>query len=366
MASLQRVLLVDGARQVEAALERGLRPLQTEWEARSETSPVAALALLETEAFDVVISDAQMPEMDGASFLARVKALHPGTLRVVLSGQSERGAARRAVAVAHRFLPKPCLPGALAELLERRGRSTSSSVVRQLVGAIDMLPSTSTTLDRLEVLVREARPSVDGVTALVESEPALLLKLLQLTGSSLFGPRRRIGDVRDAVACSGPELFETLLASARMANARPPTAKELDFEALRARAVEVAGSARKLAGESPHAGTCFFAGILHEIGKLALAVEAPSVFDAVVTKAREEQMTFEQAEVATGAVPSAHVGAALLDTGGLPPSLVEAVARQNDAHYEADYLDPTTALRRARGRRIAPPSKPRAMSVPPP
>ncbi|MEO8800043.1 MAG: HDOD domain-containing protein [Polyangiaceae bacterium] len=365
MASLQRVLLVDDEPQSVAALERVVGPLRTKWEARSETSPTAALALLQTEAFDVVISDMRMPEMDGAAFLAQVKTLHPGALRVILSGQSERSAAQRAASIAHQFLPKPFPPRALVELLERRGRVTSSGPVRQLVGGIDALPSTAGTLDRLEALVREAHPSVEALTALVESEPALTLKLLQLTGSSFFGVRRHIDDVRDAVAFSVPALFEALLASARAANARSPEAKELDFEGFRTRAVDVAASARKLAGESPHAGACFIAGLLHEIGKLVLAVEAPSVFDAVANKAREEQMTFEQAEEATGAAPFAHVGAALLDSGGFPQSIVEAVARQNDAHYEADYLDPTTAVRRARGRRIAPPSKPRALSVPP-
>ncbi|HEX7664881.1 MAG TPA: HDOD domain-containing protein, partial [Polyangiaceae bacterium] len=293
------------------------------------------------------------------------KELHPGTLRVILSGQTERGAARRAVPVAHQFLPKPCPPGTLVELLERRARATSSGVALKLVGAIDALPSSVATLDRLEALANEERPSVDDLTDLVESDPALTLKLLQLTGSSFFGLRRHIDNVRDAVAFSGPDLLEALVASARAANARPREAKELDLEAFRARAVEVAGAARKLAGESPHAGACFIAGLLHEIGKLVLAVEAPSTFDAVANKAREEQMTFEQAEEAAEAVPFAHVGAALLDTGGFPQAIVEAVARQNDAHYDCEYLDPTMAVRRARGRRIAPPSKPRAMTVPP-
>lgn len=52
-----------------------------------------ALEMLEATAFDVVIIDVQMPEMSGLALLTQVKARHPATEVVMLTGQAEFGAA---------------------------------------------------------------------------------------------------------------------------------------------------------------------------------------------------------------------------------------------------------------------------------
>ncbi|MFC5497580.1 response regulator [Caenimonas terrae] len=58
---------------------------------RACESPWAALAALEAgEHFDVVITDMHMPEMDGAAFARKVKALRPGMPIVLLSSVSMR------------------------------------------------------------------------------------------------------------------------------------------------------------------------------------------------------------------------------------------------------------------------------------
>ncbi|MEO9235898.1 MAG: hypothetical protein ABI421_21345 [Polyangiaceae bacterium] len=49
----------------------------------------------------------------------------------------------------------------------------------------------------------------------------------------------------------------------------------------------------------------------------------------------------------------AEVGAALLDLWGLPQLVVDAVAKQNHATYDCDYLDPTAAVRLAHRRVMA-------------
>jgi CheY-like chemotaxis protein len=82
---------------------------------------VAALGLLEREpAFAVVLSDMRMPELDGASFLARARKIAPLTSRMLLTGQAEVASAIAAVNHGQilRFLSKPCPPDLLIEALE--------------------------------------------------------------------------------------------------------------------------------------------------------------------------------------------------------------------------------------------------------
>ena len=60
--------------------------------------------------FAIVISDMRMPGLDGAEFLARVRALSPQTVRMLLTGHKDLSRAITAVNEGQifRYLTKPC------------------------------------------------------------------------------------------------------------------------------------------------------------------------------------------------------------------------------------------------------------------
>src|SRR5215217_6257296 len=103
-----KVLFVDDEPRVLQALRRSLTIADVPWDARFADGGAAALLQLETESFDVVVTDMRMPSVDGAAVLNAVKDRAPGTVRIVLSGQADEAAAMRVVGVAHQFLAKPC------------------------------------------------------------------------------------------------------------------------------------------------------------------------------------------------------------------------------------------------------------------
>lgn len=81
------LLLVDDDPNIRFVLERlfaseGYRIL-------SAGHGAEALELLALHAVDVVVSDADMPGMDGAEFLRRVNAMYPWTIRLLLSGTED-------------------------------------------------------------------------------------------------------------------------------------------------------------------------------------------------------------------------------------------------------------------------------------
>src|SRR5712691_8474838 len=104
MASL---LLVDDDPEVLDALQRTLQSMQL----AIRTAPAAAeaLALLAEAPADVVVSDYDMPGMDGVSFLRKVRESWPYTQRVMLTGADDRGAIEEASihGDVDRFISKP-------------------------------------------------------------------------------------------------------------------------------------------------------------------------------------------------------------------------------------------------------------------
>jgi response regulator RpfG family c-di-GMP phosphodiesterase len=110
------ILLVDD----EIAILDGLRrQLRKKFTVHTANSGAEALELLESEQVAVVVSDMRMPQMDGATFLSRVRTLYPNVVRILLTGQSDTQSAITAVneGQIYRFLTKPCPPEVLLEEL---------------------------------------------------------------------------------------------------------------------------------------------------------------------------------------------------------------------------------------------------------
>ncbi|MCW2742996.1 MAG: two-component system response regulator [Blastococcus sp.] len=108
------ILLVDD----EVAILDGLRrQLRKKFAVHTASSGAEALRLLQTQPVAVVVSDMRMPQMDGATFLSRVRGLYPDVVRILLTGQTDTQAAITAVneGQIYRFLTKPCPPEVLIE-----------------------------------------------------------------------------------------------------------------------------------------------------------------------------------------------------------------------------------------------------------
>ena len=81
------ILCVDDEPNILSALRRLFRPHG--YRMLTADSGAAGLAVLESEAVDLVISDMRMPQMDGAQFLAQVRQRWPGTMRLLLPGYAD-------------------------------------------------------------------------------------------------------------------------------------------------------------------------------------------------------------------------------------------------------------------------------------
>lgn len=102
-----RLLLVDDEPNVLAALKRSFR--QENYEVVTVTDPMAALERLRGEAFHVIVSDFMMPGMSGGELLKEARALHPDSIRIMLTGHADVNAVVAAVktGAVYKFILKP-------------------------------------------------------------------------------------------------------------------------------------------------------------------------------------------------------------------------------------------------------------------
>jgi DNA-binding NarL/FixJ family response regulator len=205
-----RILFVDDEPRVLEGLQRVMRPLRATWEVSTATGGVAALAMIDVEPFDFVVSDMRMPGMGGAEFLARVCERRPGSVRFVLSGQTEPKYAIRTVSLAHQFLSKPSDPETLFAALERARVALATfgdSAERDFVVGIGALPCSAAAARALHAQLGAEEPSIDEIARIVAQDTAMCAKLLQLVNSSFFRAHRNITDASDAVKLLGAKLL---------------------------------------------------------------------------------------------------------------------------------------------------------------
>src|ERR1044071_4652621 len=90
------ILLVDDEEMVLTSI-RSFLAIETDYKVVTFTSPVKALQELDRIGADLVISDYLMPEMDGITFLARVKEKYPQAPRILLTGYADKENAIKAI-----------------------------------------------------------------------------------------------------------------------------------------------------------------------------------------------------------------------------------------------------------------------------
>jgi putative nucleotidyltransferase with HDIG domain len=334
-----RILIVDDEPLVLSALQRMVRRLRPSDEVVAEGGGARAVARLDTEPFDLLLTDLQMPGVDGVAVLFYARDRHPSVVRIALSGYATPEAELRSVNAAHRYLSKPCTIEELKEALTRVEHlelRLSDAAVRREVAGIRSLPGAPRVYAALTAAVRRPETSITEVQEIVSRDDAVVAKLLQVVNSAFFGLSRPVTSVFEAVAYVGMKTLTSLVLSVeafrvfRTADACPG----FSIETHQHHVLLTARIAARLVDGQRAAEDAFTIGLLHDVGKLVLAAHLPQRFAPLLALAAAERHPLHAVEREAGAVAHATVGGELLRLWGLPSVVVDAVAD----HHHPDRL----------------------------
>ncbi len=333
---MRRLLFVDDEKMVLDGLQRMLRRYRNEWEPTFVTSGNEALAKLSEEHYDVIVTDMRMPGMDGAQLLELVRERHPGVIRIVLSGQCDTVSAVRATPVAHQFLSKPCDPIRLQEVIERSCRCDTIVIdesTRRVITAIGELPPLPRTYGALMDALNDPDTTLEQVGSIVQRDVAVAAKVLQLVNSAFFGLSCEIATVPMAVGYLGFEVLKQLVMTVELfrtfsCDLRAPG---FSIDEIQRHSRAVAGIAARLPIPPQQTAATSVAALLHDVGKLVLAVRLKKPFQqALEASLRENRPLYSVEEELTG-TNHAHIGAYLLGLWGLPAAVVGAISQHHGA-----------------------------------
>ena len=107
MDKKHNILFVDDEEGILSALKRVFR--KEDYEINTCTGPEEALALLEKQTIDLIISDHNMPRMTGTEFLEKASEIQPDTIKILLTGFADVNIAMDAInsGRVYKFILKP-------------------------------------------------------------------------------------------------------------------------------------------------------------------------------------------------------------------------------------------------------------------
>ena len=94
--NFENIVIVDDEEMVLRSINSFLS-LETEYKVHSFTSAQEALDYIKKNDIDLVLSDYLMPEMDGISFLSKVRDIQPEAPRIILTGYADKENAIKAI-----------------------------------------------------------------------------------------------------------------------------------------------------------------------------------------------------------------------------------------------------------------------------
>ncbi len=334
----KRILFVDDEPMVLTGLKRSLRPMRAEWEMVFAEGGAVALAALAGQDFDIIVTDMRMPGMDGAQLLEEVQKRSPQTLRMVLSGQSDRETILRSVNPAHQFISKPCEGEELKSRLVRAfalKELLQNPALREIVTKLDYLPSLPPAFVQLNEELRRPEPSLQKIDELIGADMAMTAKILKLVNSAFFCLPCEISSASHAVQLLGLDTLRTLVLTAHVFEQfQSRLLSADDMRQISDHSLAVSNSARKIArlekAEKHLQEESFTAGLLHDAGKLILASTLKEQYGKVLEHMAKADVGLYAAERELLGCSHAQVAAYLFGLWGLPSTIVEAVAWHHD------------------------------------
>lgn len=305
------ILLVDDEPGILSSLRRLLRTQG--YIIHTAESGKAGLEILEREPVDLVVSDMRMPEMDGARFLEQVRKRWPASMRILLTGYADVSSTIDAINCGeiHRYVAKPWDDN-------------------------DLLLTIRDALDRQRLASENAR-----LLALTQAQNAELKDLNTNLEDKVRQRTAEIEQINSFLNLANDRLKQNFLISIKMFSGL----MELRGGAVAGHSRRVADLSRKLAVqlgiEAKEQQDIFFAGLLHDIGKIGFS---DSLLARPVSRMSGDDLGHYRKHAAAGA------------SALMPLEELKEVARIVRSHHERfdgqGFPDGIGGLEIARGARI--------------
>ena len=198
--------------------------------------------------------------------------------------------------------------------------------VKMDMHSVPVLPELANSV--LRMILEDKEVSVFRLSSLIEKDQGLTSRILSVANSSYYRRSRTIYTVRDAIVVMGLDTVKTVTMGLCVLDMFPPAkGSRLNYKAFWRHSIACAIFAKSMMSsiDESLADKAFFAGLLHDIGKLVLDQAQPKKYAEVLDAARDGKKPLINLEQEMLSTTHADVGRSILERWKLPRVYVESV-----------------------------------------
>lgn len=331
-----RVLFVDDSPSVIDMLKRMVHSQDSDWDVRYAVGGVEAIGLLDLERFDVIVTDLQMPEIDGVKLLKYVQKSFPELIRIIFSASLTKDAVREVASFTHRFISKPCGVEQLAQTIENTifiHRQLDNKQIQKVLTKTTTIPSLPKIYQELMKRIDDEDFSLRDAGHLISSDIGMSANILKQI--NLLGYGSEISSVEQAVSFLGLNCVKAIALSNHIFNTVSlDNIPNFSLEDLVRHSMLTAEFAKTITlietDDRTIAESAFVAGVLHDMGAIVLAMNFPKKYGDVLSRVYKAHRPI--AEVERNLIGTSHgeIAAHILALWGFPDPILTAVAFHED------------------------------------
>jgi len=325
---MAHTLLWVGSGSKQEHIERIAKRLPA-WSLATATSYDEAKATWPTDGVTVAVSEPT--NGTDAGFLDWVRERYPATGRLLVVTDPRRTAALAATTAAQQVMLATASDDVLAATISRMStlrELTANPAIHRVVGNLDRLPSVPRVYTQLTRATESASAGAADIARIIETDPGMSVKVLQLANSAFFGLTRRMTSIRGAVIVLGLEVLKALVLSSHVISSLGPPSRHFSLERFQASSLRIARIVRRFLPD--RADDAFAAGLLHDIGRMIIGLRLPHEYTRINELAAATEQPLHEIERECLGITHGAIGAFLLALWGVPFGVVEAVAFHSD------------------------------------
>lgn len=216
------------------------------------------------------------------------------------------------------------------EAQEKRSVSTDSVMAK-----VDNLPTLPLVAMKVGELVNDPGATAKQIAATMGQDPSLSAKVLKLVNSPYYAIPGGVNDVQRAISFIGFNTLHQLVLSVSVLEAlKTPKGTRFDARGLWVHSLAVGACAEVIAEHIRfrQTGACFTAGLLHDVGKIALAKATPELFGAALDDARDNGKYMTASERDVGLPSHDKIGSRLAKKWKFPSELSMPIEHHHGVH----------------------------------
>lgn len=212
----------------------------------------------------------------------------------------------------------------------------------ELIKKIQDLPTVSTVAMQINDEIKKESLTAKSLAALVNQDPSLTAKLLKLSNSAYYGLVRQVTTMEKAVTVLGLNAVQSMAMTISIYKVFKAGPVEFDFPGLWLHSLGCGVAAKNLmlAGSPQLADQAFVCGVIHDVGKIAIADKLPEELAAMMALIQEKQMSQAAAEDEVLGFSHQKIGGRMASFWNFPDNYVFAVKSHHKTFPLKEQDDP--------------------------